>query len=116
MKNIFNKKGPPVNTSDGSLAKLFQTIVTEDKLTSSIENRVTNYAERTETTRSGKSKVKNNLFTHIHNNKMTFKILVMLLQKVFNVKKIEINVTIFYSKDKVTNHSETLLLSEDQDD
>jgi len=116
MKNMFSKKGPPVNSADGALARLFQKIVIEDKLAPRLESLVVNYAERTETTRATKSKVKNNLFTHINNNKMTFKILVMLLQKVFRVKKIEINITIFYSKDKVTNHSETLLLSEEQDD
>jgi len=116
MKNIFSKKGQPVNSADGALARLFRKIVVEDKLLPRVETLVNSYAERTETTRAGKSKCKNNLFTHIGNNKMTFKIFVMIMQKVFRVKKIEVNITIFYSRDKVSNHSETLILSEDNDE
>lgn len=114
MSNIFSKKGKPVNSADGALARLFRKIVMEDKLLSRIDSLVNSYADRTETTKAGKSKCKNNLFTHIGNNKMTFKIFVMLLQKVFRVKKIDVNITIFYSKDKVTNHSETLILNDDE--
>ena len=114
MSNLFSKKGKPVNSADGSLAKLFRKIVMEDKLLSRVEPLVNSYAEQTETTKAGKSKCKNNLLTHISNNKMSFKIFVMLLQNVFRVKKIDINITIFYGKGKVTNHSETLTLSDEE--
>lgn len=113
MKNIFSKKGPIANSPDGVMAGLFRKIVIEDKLAPRVENLVASYADRTETTRAGKSKSRNNLLTHINNSKMTFKIFIMLLQKVFKVEKVEISITLFYPKEKVTNHTETLILKEE---
>lgn len=101
------------STADGALANLFRTIVTEDKLLPRIKPLVSSFAERTEHTKAGKNKCINNKMVHINNKKMSFKIFTMLLQDIFRVKKIELNITIFYSKDKVSNHSETIVLNDD---
>ncbi len=113
MSDIFSKNPRTDSTADGALARLFRKIVTENKLLPRIESLINKYADKTETTKAGKSKCKNNMMTHARNKKMSFKIFTMLLQDIFMVRKIEINITIFYSKDKVTNHSETITLNDD---
>ena len=112
--DMFSKK-PPANTADGVVTRIFRKIIQKDVGQVAAIRLLNRYVAETETTKAGMSKCRNNYLNHMKNNKMTFKIFIDILSKIFKVRKLEFTVTIFYNNNKVTSHSETLVLNEKED-
>jgi len=115
-KNIFTDAPDCATSTDGALAGLFRKIMIEDKIVLRLPQWIQEYADRTEETSNGKSKCKHNMTTHIKNKIMTIKSFINIFQNVIKAKRVDFNVTIYYSNGKITNHGETLNLSDDDYD
>lgn len=115
MSDLF--KTPPSSVPGGYMAKLFRSIIKENRYTpATIQRLVRRYAEVGSVTKGDTTRKSTNTISHMSNETMSFKIFVSLLQNVLRVKKLEVNMIVTFRDNSVSSHSEVLNLNDEDDE
>lgn len=104
-----NEEKQTVTGADGTFARMTDKFIKDQNLGYLLNNLAKKYASTLSDDKQIIIRNTGNLLTHIKKKRMTFKTFSMLLQNVFKVKKLEVNVVITTEDDEVVSFSDTII-------